>query len=451
MIGRLVAGGSDLGVQLQRALDLPLREYLRSLIPAPQTQPNVHMLRLATALERYLVRHGDEDVSAVCDHLLRVPVIQQADHSNLVLEAETFLNNWVFHLASSEAGAKVAITNQCSIVSTLGRPSPPLGPNFLRTRGTLFGVYPLSKKYLKSARFCALPGPLTMTFDVLDGSAYDVAADPVLSRLVGLTAPDAPTGYRRANDQIWADIDVDQDVRRVQIDDGLAAECVADHLEDPDSPIFQLIFNPQVRDAFVAVKRRLVDSPDNVVVNRAAPDFLWFRSGNRLRSVELVGTGSDAWFAELHGQPLPVPYEPAAIASALRAGVLYVDRVLAYIVRCLLPGITAIGGTAQQDYVLLYRRMLLETHAEVPFLDTDDLARIRRTDHSRLGGRPLLELTREEFTGIRTLGPSSALSELAKTFLDRPVGETIGDLKCARYIERAMEARAGATEAADPA
>lgn len=450
MIRRFVAGGSDLGVQLERAVDLPLREHLRSLIPAASdAQPNKHLLRLTEALERYLVRHGDEDVNMVCDNFLRAPVIQQADHSNLVFEAETFLNNWLFHLAASEAGAKIAITNQCSIVSCLGRPSPPLGPNFLRTRGALFGIYPLSKKYLKSARFCALPGPLTMTFDVLEGGQYDVAADPVLSRLVGLTAPDAPTGYRRANDQVWAELDVDQDVRRVQIDDALAADCVADHLEDPDGPIYQLFFNPRVRDAFLAAKRRLVESPDNFVVNRAAPDFLWLRAGNRLRSVELVGTGADAQFVELHGAPLPVPYEPAAIASALRAGVLYVDRVLGYIVRCLLPGAVAIGGTSQQDYVRLYQRMLLEAHDEVPFLDTEDLERVRRTDHSRLGGRPLLELSREDFSGIRTLGPDTDLSRLAKKFLDLPVGETIGDLKCARYIERAMEARTA--DAADPA
>lgn len=64
-VHRLSAAGSELGRQLERGLDVPPRMYRGSIVPA-----------------------------SVCEHLLHVPVIQQADHSNLLLDAETFLHNY---------------------------------------------------------------------------------------------------------------------------------------------------------------------------------------------------------------------------------------------------------------------------------------------------------------------------------------------------------------------
>ncbi|GIJ47851.1 hypothetical protein Val02_47370 [Virgisporangium aliadipatigenens] len=435
-----MTGGSALGAQLSRALDLPLRDYLRALIPAPQTRWNVHRLRLARALEKYLRRHGDPFVDETCDHLLRVPVMQQADHSSLLLDAQTFLNNYLFHVACREAGVPVALNHQCSTVSGIVRRAPVLGPTFLPTRGGLFGVFPFSKKTLKSASFCGLPGPVEMTFDPLAGTTHDVASDLTLGPLVGLRAPDAPTAYRRANDIIWRGLDLDHGVRRVGIDVDVVSECVALHLEDPTSPVSALLFDPAVRDAFLRVKRRLVADPSNLAVNNAAPDFLWIRRGHRLHQVVLTGSGHRAqWTVETDGAPLPVPMEPTAVAAALRAGVLYPDRILTYLVRCLLPGVVAVGGTSQQDYVKLYRRMFVLADAETPFLDRSDLEHIRRPGHSVAGGRPLLEPYGEAMELIRRLGPHTRLDDLDDAYLDRPVGETIGELRCVGHLERAID------------
>lgn len=439
VVERLAAAGSDLGAQLLRALDTPLRAYLGALIPAPERSGNVHRSRLVRAVERYLHKHGDADVDAVCEHLLRVPVIQQADHSNLLLEGETFLHNLLFHWACVEAGVPIAVMNQCSTVSCLSRRSPVLGPTFLRTRNSLLRVLPVAKAQLKDMTFCCIPGPVTMTFDVMEGDC-DVADDPVLGRLVGRTFTDAPTAYRVANDEIWRSLDLDHTVRRVALDDSVYAECVALHLEDPDSPVTRLLFDPAVRDTFVRAKRRLVQDPSNLAVNRAAPDFLWMRKGPRLHQVVLDGSGDRArWVREVDGAPLPVPYERQAFVDALRAGDIHPDRVLTYIVHCLLPGVVAVGGASQQDYVKLYRRILLDTHAEAPFLDTDDLARVERADLSRLGGRPLLSLSRAEAPVIRQLGPRTPLGEVKARHLDRPVGETIGDLSAAGHLIRKLD------------
>ncbi len=154
VVHRLAAAGSDLGEQLERALDRPLRTYLGALIPEAEPTYNEHRLRLVRAVERYLRAHGERDVDTVCDHLLRIPVIEQADHSNLLLDHETFLHNLLFHWASREAGARIALVNQCSTVSCLSRRTPVLGPTFLRTRGALLGVLPVAKKTLKDSTFC---------------------------------------------------------------------------------------------------------------------------------------------------------------------------------------------------------------------------------------------------------------------------------------------------------
>jgi hypothetical protein len=155
----------------------------------------------------------------------------------------------------------------------------------------------------------------------------------------------------------------------------------------------------------------------------------------------LEGEGDRArWVREVDGAPMPVPYERQAFVDALRAGDLHPDRVLTYLVHCLLPGVVAVGGVSQQDYVKLYRRILLETHAEVPFLDTDDLAQVSRPDLSRLGGRSLLSLSREEAPFIRLLGPQTPLGELEARYLDRPVGETIGDLPVVGHLIRKLDA-----------
>lgn len=427
LVERLHAAGSELGRQLADNLDVPLRDYLRGLVPAAQDGPvPVHRMRLARAVERHLHRRGETDVDEVCDHLLRVPVIQQADHSNLLLDAETFLNNYLFHLATREAGGRVAVNSQCSTMSGLTRRAPVLGPTFLRTRGALVRVVPLAKTVLKDSSFCCLPGPVPMTFEVLEGR-LDVPADPVLGPLAGRVLDDAPQTYHTVNAEIWSALDLDHGVRRVQIDEAAVAECVALHLADPASPVTRLLFDPAVRASFVRAKRRLVASPANLTVNRAAPDFFWYRKGSRLREVVLTG---DRFTVGEGGPPLPVPFEPAEIAAALRAGVLYADRVLAYLVRCLLPGVVAIGGVSQQDYVALYRRMLLEADAETPLLSAAERAVARRPGLSRLGGRPLVEPAGDVLELIRTLGPASPLGELERAVLDRPVGTTIGNLRC---------------------
>jgi hypothetical protein len=96
---------------------------------------------------------------------------------------------------------------------------------------------------------------------------------------------------------------------------------------------------------------------------------------------------------------------------------------------------------SQQDYVTLYRRMLLEAHAQAPFLSPAEFAQVRRPDLSRLGGRALLEPYGEAADVIRNLGPQVSVAALEAAYLDRPVGETVGRLRCVGHLLRKLDAR----------
>jgi hypothetical protein len=392
---------------------------------------------LALALERHLIKAGEPDVEAVCLHLLATPVIQQADHANLLLDVETFLNNFLFHIACREAGVRTALHSQCSTVSCIWKRSPLRGPVFLHTRHALIRLVDLSNRQLKAHSFCCLPAPLTLAAQAIAGTAP--AADPVLVRLTGRCLPNAPDGFRICNNELWRMFDLDHGIRRVAVDESLVSECLAQHLTDDASPVHRLVFDACVRDCFLQVKRELVRSPDNFAVHHATPDFLWWRSGKRLEKVMIVGRGPSARaLVAPHCQLLPVALEPHAIATALRAGHVYADRILAYLVRCLLPGVVAVGGTSQQDYLALYRRMLLEAHRRCPFLEHADVHSIDDRTLSRLGGMPLVELDEGTEELLSWLGPTTPMGELEACFLDRPLYETVGSLRCADYLEPAL-------------
>ena len=134
-----------------------------------------------------------------------------------------------------------------------------------------------------------------------------------------------------------------------------------------------------------------------------------------------------------------MPWEPDALASALRSGDLYGDRIASYLVRCLLPGAVAVGGPVQQDYVEAYRQMIIETHRVIPFLSSAEQAAVRHSRASRLGGAPLLELDAGAERAMRTLGPRTDLKAWSSAFMSRPVRDTIGTLRCTWYYDDLLD------------
>jgi hypothetical protein len=423
-----------LAKQLLPKLNISVRHYLRGLIPDKPAKQSRYFKYCTNALEKYLILRGHSDVDDTCNHLFHVPIIQQADHSNLLLDKETFLNNFMFYLACREAKVNKMITLQCSNVSCLSQRRPVVGPTFLRTRRNLYNVFSFSKTKLKDSNFCSLPRPVQMSFEVIEGSSVD-QHDNFLSQFIDKKFVSAPEAYRICNNVIWSSLDSHATVSMVMIDDDMTSELAILHIADTTSPIYRLLFEAPVRDCFIKIKRQFVNSISNLAINSDVPDFFWYRNGSKLVSTKLIGFDKDAYFVLEHTtERLPIPYSPLGITQALRAGVIYVDRIVAYLMRCMLPGIVALGGTSQQDYLNHYKQMILAAHQEHPFLDASDIEEISREDLSRFGGNPLIELDLEQQAIVANLSPSTDLARFAATFLDCTVGDTIGSFSCAEYL-----------------
>lgn len=418
LIVALVEAGSDFGRQLAAQSKLPLREVLYRLIDTDDVpKTNSHRELLAEALYTDLDRRGDPDAELAAQTVLRHPVIQQADHANLLLDEETFINNWLHHLACRLRSEPVMLVAQCSTVACLSSRRPVIGPVFLRTRNRLWQIFEHSKRQLKNSHFCLLPPPLRL--DLHDPSLRVLFGHPEARNFT-----DAPEAYRYANQNFWAALDLPGDICRIATDERMTAELLAMHLER-DGPLRRLFFDSEIRDTFLRVKREYVHSCQNLGINRTLPDLLWLACGTRLHEVEWSDYGP-RWRSV--GEPLPIEWTPPDIIAMLRTGRAYASRFVAYTIRCMLPGVIALGGSVQQDYVQDYRRILLATDDLQPFMCADERAAIEWSGASRVSGRPLLEPDGMLATAIQKLSSYEDIAEFEEQLLARPLSVTIGRL-----------------------
>lgn len=66
----------------------------------------------------------------------------------------------------------------------------------------------------------------------------------------------------------------------------------------------------------------------------------------------------DLYFLYETGECAPIEISRDNVIAQLRAGNIYMDRMVAYLLRCLMPGVIAMGGTSQQDYLSEYQKIL---------------------------------------------------------------------------------------------
>lgn len=430
-ISNLCAAESSLGYQLRLARSLTLRDYLKGLV-TNLPGPNRYRDLLAAVIQDDLERRRASGSERAARQLLKFPVIQQADHSNLLLDSETFLNNYLFALACEFHHMDLMLGWQCSTVSCISKRSPMRGPVFLQTRGGMYRVLRFSNRFLKDSTFCALPGPFRVRLEPESGfTGKDT--DPLLSKLRFFQGDNACDLYRCCNDYLWPVI-VPGLIDRISLDEDTTSELVARHLEDPTSPIHRLLFDHNVRDVFVNWKHRMISDPYNLAVNCALPDFFWIRVDTRLKPLLLKGRGGKARFMTVPQDGEVDLDTPRQCAHLLRTGKIYADRILAYLSRCLLPGVVAIGGSSQQDYVALYQRLFLRVDDEVSFLDDAGRKNLGNMSLSRVGGALLVEQNENLREALQTLGATQDAVETLNTFLDQPLGKCIGTLRDAQYL-----------------
>ncbi|GAB4566621.1 MAG: hypothetical protein Tsb007_39730 [Rhizobacter sp.] len=439
LVMRLHRAGSELGAQLVASAALPLQAYLSTLVPSGPARASLSLSLLIEALARHLHDQREPDADDWCEALVRHPMIQQADHSSLLLDHETLLNNVLFATAARLSGVRRVVTVQCSSVSCITQRAPFRGPPFLHSRGVQFNVFGRSIRTYAHAAFCALAGPVRSSFAPMAGSTVSLSGDPLLAKWIDHPWPSALDGMRHMNNALWRAMGGDELAQLLILDDRLSNELIALHVERPDSPIHRLLFDLTARQTFLTTKRSLVARPSNIAVNRAEPDFFWFRRDQRLLPVVMHDEGRRPVCVDgMSESLLDTMSSPRAVADALRCGVLVPDRVLIYFARCLLPGVRAIGGTSQQDYVALYRELLIECDRELGLLDAAERANLAGPTPTRLGGAPLIELSAEMELALAMSGLDVDWTGLLEPVMLRPLADTVGHFRCANYLERGI-------------
>lgn len=439
LVSRLFRAGSALGEELTKGATLSLQAYLEQLVPTAKAPQSLSLFLLVEALARHLHNLGELGVDDWCETLSRTPMIQQADHSCLVLDHETLLNNVLFAAAAHLAGVRQILTVQCSGVSCITQRGPFRGPPFVNTRNATFNIFGRSIRNYASAAFCCLEGPAKSIFAPINGEARTLSSDTLIADLLNREWPDPLEGMRRMNRMLWCSMGGAALADILFVDDRFSNELLALHLEREESPIHRLFFEPRARTLFLMAKRELVARPSNFAVNRAEPDFFWFRRKQRLLPVIMHPVNRVPVYLDGDAErPLDIPMTPRCVAEAVRMGRLIPDRILIYFARCLLPGVRAIGGTSQQDYVKLYRELLVYCHQEFALLDATELANVNSLNLSRLGGAPLLEVTQQMTETIAHVGRDTNWGDILAPYMLMPIEETIGELRCASYLERKL-------------
>lgn len=431
---RLAACGSALGLYLQSVCHRSLGQHLDALMLADPPNPSLSFRLCLETLFRHLSQKAGCDAQACCDELRALPVIQQADHASLLLDKETLLNNLLFALGARRAAARSIITVQCSSVSCIAHRSPYRGPPFLHTRNGYYDVFGLSIRTYSRAAFCELTGPVIAKF-VPSPTSASLDRDPLLGPLHGCAWAGPLECFEAVNAELWEALGGMQMPKLTILDDRFSYELVAAHLDTKDSPLYRLVFDPQITRAYLEIRETLSSLPTAREVSATARGYFWVRAGRRFEAVmtepssrgivSMIPVSRDRSTFSIDKSELP---------SLIRARKLIPTKMLIYFARCLLPGIRAIGGTSQLDYLTHYRTLLLELQARTSLLDTDDLLNVRRSDLNHLGGAPLLEPDSDLAETLALAQGKTDWGDTFQRFLSRPLRETVGGLHCAGYL-----------------
>ena len=369
-------------------LNSPLKKYLKYIFPKPLKSKNSSFDLLVRAMEQFSQRHHLEPVSNFSKLLINTPCIQQADHSNLLLDRETFYNNLLHAESARLNNCDYIFTSQCSIVSCITRRSPIFGPTILNYNDDVYKVFDDSNRTLKDSNFCTLSS--SRKFEISSLYNPEKSKDFFLQHIDGLSFATAEQAYLYANEHIWNNIKYTKGIKRISFDETLISELAILHLRDIHSPFYKLIMDKDIRDNFIKTKRSYVASKSNKSINSSYPDFFWLRKKNKLRALKLDLNTSKFKIFQTNEDGISIN-SVDDIIKLLEEKVIYLDRMMAYFLRCLLPNIVAIGGTSQQDYLNSYQEIFQLANEKTSFLNDNYKKSIQNKDLSQFGGAPLIE------------------------------------------------------------
>jgi hypothetical protein len=285
-------------------------------------------------------------VDAVRRQLERVPIVQTADHTQLLLDPVMFANHVATMLGAQRGGCGYVVVLGSSVNSFTSRAGH--GPGLLAARGGLLNVFGLRSRE-RAGSVHAHRGPVRFAFEPLVADRRLESTGRALCRLLGdQPHPSAAAAFQRANQVIWAHFGFHRGARLVQMDSGFSARLAARHLRLGGGEVWDLFFDPRVRGAFLDARRAVGADPRLGGFLRHQTDLVWGAAGGRLRPLTL----RDGVLRD-DGGHVTVGFEPAELAAGLDSGRLVPDICVTYLVQNILPDLCTLGGPSQLVYVPL--------------------------------------------------------------------------------------------------
>lgn len=348
--------------------------------------------------------HHQRTIDAVRAQLDQVPIVQTADHTQLVLDPVMFANH-VSTLIGAWRGDHPYVIVLGSSTNTFTSATRH-GPALLAAGEDTLNVFGLTNRARRNSVY-AHPDPVRFAFTAM-GTAQPRTAGVagMLRELLGADEhPSAADAYRVANERIWQRFGFADIATLIQLDSAFSARLVARHIRLGAGPVHDLLFADEDRTRFLRERAAIGRDPRLGGFLRHQTDLVWGVAHGRIRSVRLV----EGMLRDPEGA-VAVRYQPEEVAAALDVGLLAPDVCLTFLTANLLPDFGTLGGPSQLVYVPLLWELagpsgataliqgLVDIDSPVDLLDTG----LSRGWLDELSQRTLLD----------TMGPMRAFSYL---------------------------------------
>ncbi|HEX8339195.1 MAG TPA: hypothetical protein VF621_20910 [Pyrinomonadaceae bacterium] len=430
--------------------DTPLAEYARSLWqtpPEPSSAAGQRARRhLMAALEGHLKAVGSPATQA--DEALRqferCPVLQTADHSELLLDPHSFHTNLLYHVGARATGNRFLFVNAASTVTFETWRAH--GPGWLNVRGARVNVFGLSRRSLTGTSVCAAPGPFRFRLAVdKDAHTLNDAESAYLEELRGLLGgreyESAPAAFAAVNGIMWGSWGDARSTTPVITDDRLTASLVARHLADGQSLLGRMLFTHDVRARLEGELARIASGAGRWALPSTTQHFWGVRDGRirplRVADGELREVGAREGFR--------LTFEREAVARALVAGRLYPNLFIGFLALSTLPRVRVLGGHRQFTYVPLVNEVCENVLRSWPGCEADDLLEDIRRGPADGFIAGIIEEERHPLSLVSQQPAGTQLARLSERWSAVTLRESLGRLRAFEHLRNIDERQRAAT------
>jgi hypothetical protein len=424
---------------MRGGFEVSLVDYARRFYQARSAPCGTLMTRyravFATRLSRRMAELEPGGPALDVAHTLAAfPVIQTAPHCQLYVDPMAFWAYLLGWIGASEAGCPLLPVFNTATVTLQSRASS--GPAWLTTSRGASNITTSPSSRLAGTSVCAA-GRAVAYDRAKIAAAWQRAGDderPGIAKLERsiVDADSLADSTDRTNTALLRGLSGARIVP-VLFSESLVADLMADLLVGEDPLICAMLFDPgrqaRLRLGFERATSRLYGH----FLSTPTAHF-WATRERKIRRLEL----QDGWLVEVcadAAEGVRVRYERAAIADALRAGVLVPNLFWSFALVAILPGLTAIGGTRQIGYLEGFVDILCQA-LDPCDADEAELHEGLRTTRSCFWGAKVIESMPSPLAVLSRLSAGSELDELARQCRSITLREATRDLEVFRDHQR---------------